>query len=70
MPFFRNQDGIEYNKTFDVPIAIIGAYSSLVTGQKNLINIQALTDATILVADYPTIINLYDLSYWVLDTSV
>jgi len=58
--FFRNQDGIEYNKTFDVPLAIIGAYSSLVTGQKNLINIQVLTDATILVADYSSIIRLYD----------
>lgn len=58
--FFRNKDGIEYNKTFDVPLSIIGAYSSLVTGQKNLINIQVLTNSTILVADYPTIVNLYN----------
>lgn len=57
--FFRNQDGLEYNKTFSVPFAFIGAYSSLVTGNKNLINIQCLTACKILVADYPNFTKLY-----------
>lgn len=58
--FFRNQDGLEYNKTFHTPPSFLGAYSSLVTSQKNLINIQALTDSKILVADYPEFVKLFD----------
>ena len=57
--FFRNSEGAEYNKFFNVPISFIGAYSSLVTKTKNLINIQCLTDCQILVADYDRFINLY-----------
>lgn len=57
--FFRTDEGLEYNKTFFVPLSFVGAYSSLITGQKNLINIQCLTDCHLLVADYPNIVKLY-----------
>jgi len=45
--FFVNDDGKEYNKQFFVAPSIIGAYSSLLTGQPNLIAQQALTDCVI-----------------------
>jgi len=58
--FYRNEEGIEYNKTFTVPISFLGAYSSLVSGIKNQINIQALTDCKMLVGDYREFAKLYD----------
>ena len=42
--FFRNNSGNEYNKTFFTPPNFVAAYSSVITKQKNLINIQCLTD--------------------------
>ncbi len=57
--FFRNVEGVEYNKFFNVPISFIGAYSSLVTKTKNLINIQCLTSCQILVGEYDNFCNLY-----------
>ncbi len=57
--FFRNAKGTEYNKFFNVPISFIGAYSSLVTGNVNLIDIQCLTDCHILTADYHALRELY-----------
>ena len=47
-----NQDGKEYNKQFFVGPSLIGAYTSLLTGQKNLIPQQALTDCVIWAANY------------------
>ncbi|MCF6243220.1 MAG: hypothetical protein L3J74_18020, partial [Bacteroidales bacterium] len=38
----------------------VGAYSSLITGQKNLINIQCLTVCTLQVADFEEFAKLYD----------
>lgn len=58
--FYRNNEGIEYNKTFFSEKGFIGAYSSLISQQKNLINIQCLTDCSFLVADYNEMIKLYD----------
>ncbi|NHZ86031.1 MAG: cyclic nucleotide-binding domain-containing protein [Planctomycetia bacterium] len=58
--FYRNNEGDEYNKTFFTNSSFIGAYSSLITGQENLINIQCLTDCVILKANYEGITNLYD----------
>ena len=58
--FYRNQQGNEYNKTFFSKSGFIGAYSSLITNQKNQINIQCLTDCSFLIADYSTINALYD----------
>ncbi|HYF68278.1 MAG TPA: Crp/Fnr family transcriptional regulator [Ohtaekwangia sp.] len=58
--FFRNNNGNEYNKTFFTEYNFVGAYSSLITKQQNLINIQCLTDCTVLLADYDQVTNLYD----------
>ena len=58
--FYRNNEGKEYNKTFFINYNFVGAYSSLVTGQKNLINIQCLSDCIILVADFDKITKLYN----------
>ena len=57
--FFRNKSGNEYNKTFFTPPSFVAAYSSITTKQKNLINIQCLTDCSILVADFDKITSLY-----------
>lgn len=58
--FFRSTDGNEYNKTFFTEPNFVGAFSSLVTRQQNLINIQCLTDCAVLIADYQQVTNLYD----------
>jgi CRP-like cAMP-binding protein len=58
--FYRNADGLEYNKTFFVTDDFMGAFSSLVTGQINQIYIQALTDCDLFVADYTVLTRLYD----------
>lgn len=57
--FYRNHEGIEYNKTFFTDNQFLGAYASLVTQQPNRINIQALTDCTLLIADYSQITKLF-----------
>ncbi len=59
--FYRNNEGIEYNKHFFIQNNIIGGYSSLVTSMPNIIFQQALTDCVILVAQYAEITKLYDL---------
>jgi len=58
--FYRNNEGSEYNKTFFTDSNFVGAYSALVTGHKNLINIQCLTDCSILEANFNNVIKLYD----------
>ena len=58
--YYSNNKGEECNKTFFTEDSFVGAYSSLVTGQKNLIDIDCLTDCTLLVADFQSITNLYD----------
>ncbi|MFB2120919.1 Crp/Fnr family transcriptional regulator [Parapedobacter sp. 2B3] len=57
--FFRSNLGNEYNKTFFTPPTFVAAYSSVTTKQKNLINIQCLTECSILVADFDKITSLY-----------
>jgi len=57
--FFRNNSGNEYNKTFFTPSNFVAAYSSVTTKQKNLINIQCLTDCWLLIADFEKITSLY-----------
>lgn len=57
--FFRNNLGREYNKTFFTPLTFVAAYSSVTTKQKNLINIQCLTECLILVADFNKVTSLY-----------
>lgn len=56
--FIYNDNGSEFIKTFytpihfKTPISYLGAYTSLITGSINQINIQALTDAKILTCSY------------------
>jgi CRP-like cAMP-binding protein len=58
--FFINQEGRDYNKQFFVGQSIIGAYTSLLTGNVNLIAQQALTDCVIFTCDYKSLTNLFD----------
>jgi CRP-like cAMP-binding protein len=58
--FFINQEGKDYNKQFFVGQSIIGAYTSLLTGNTNLIAQQALTDCVIYTCDFASLTNLYD----------
>ena len=58
--YVRTNKGEDYNKTFFTENTFVGAYSSLVTGNINLINIQCLTDSTLLVANYKEFTNLYN----------
>ncbi len=58
--FYRNDDGQEYNKHFFIPPCFIGGYASLITGQTNQINQQALTTCSILEANYSGLVQLYD----------
>ncbi len=58
--FFTNDEAKEYNKQFFVAPSIIGAYTSLLTGQKNLIPQQALTDCITWVINYKAIQSYYD----------
>lgn len=57
--FYRSSEGKEYNKTFFSNSSFVGAYSSLTTKQQNRINIQCLTNCTILVANFHEITSLY-----------
>lgn len=57
--FFLNKAGHEYNKTFFTPSNFVAAYSSITTKQKNLINIQCLTDCKLYVADFRKVTSLY-----------
>ncbi|MEO0472889.1 MAG: Crp/Fnr family transcriptional regulator [Bacteroidota bacterium] len=58
--FFRNADGTEYNKTFFTEGVLFGAYSSLITGQPNLIHHQALTKCVMWEASFAELRALYD----------
>jgi CRP-like cAMP-binding protein len=58
--FYRNQKGEEYNKTFFTAQHFVGAFSSLISKNQNLINIQCLTPSQLLVSDYTAFTNLYD----------
>ncbi|WP_299537154.1 Crp/Fnr family transcriptional regulator [Ulvibacterium sp.] len=57
--YYSNDRGEEYNKTFFTENNFVGAYSALVTGEKNLIDIDALTDCNLLVAEYKKVKDLY-----------
>ena len=59
--FYRSHNGIEYNKTFFTDNEFFGPYAALVTRQVNHINIQALTECTILTAPYSQVTELFPL---------
>ncbi|MEL6251835.1 MAG: Crp/Fnr family transcriptional regulator [Bacteroidota bacterium] len=58
--FFTNASGKEYNKQFFVGPRLIGAYTSLLTGEKNLIPQQALTECDIWAVKYKELEKLFD----------
>jgi len=58
--YYSNDVGEEYSKTFFTKTNLVGAYSSLVTGEKNLITIDCLTSCVLLVAEYNKITALYE----------
>lgn len=58
--YYTKDNGEQYNKTFFTNKAFVGAYSSLVTGQKNLIDIDCLTDCVLWVARFENIKKLYN----------
>lgn len=57
--FFTTQDGEEHIKSFGIPLTFIGGYSSLLANSKNEINVQAITNCTILKAPYIELTKLY-----------
>ncbi len=57
--FFTNSEAKEYNKQFFVAPSIIGAYTSLLTKEKNLIPQQALTECLIWTAKYSELEKLF-----------
>ncbi|HBH24724.1 MAG TPA: Crp/Fnr family transcriptional regulator [Cytophagales bacterium] len=58
--YYSNDQAEEYNKTFFTENNFVGAYSALITQKKNLIDIDCLTDCSLLVATYQEITKLYD----------
>ena len=60
--FYRNSQGNEYNKTFFSRPGFVGAYSSLITGEKNRINLQCLTRCSFFIADFSELVKLYDVN--------
>ena len=58
--FFTNAEGKEYNKQFFVGPALIGAYTSLLTGNANLIPQQCLTECRVRVTDFSSLQRLFD----------
>lgn len=58
--FFTNEEAKEYNKQFFVAPSMIGAYTSLLTEQKNLIPQQALTNCVVWAANYKSLQSYYD----------
>jgi CRP-like cAMP-binding protein len=59
--FYRNNEGLEYNKHFFISQNIVGGYSSLVTSTPNKIIQQTLSECKLLIANYAEITKLYDL---------
>ena len=58
--FYRTEAGEEYNKTFFTENTFMLALTAMITGQENVINIQALENSTVLLFDYQKFTGLYD----------
>ncbi len=58
--YYQNNEGEEFNKIFFTNPSIVGAYTSLITGAKNQINIECLTDCELLEANFQNILDLYE----------
>jgi len=58
--FFQNQDGEEFNKIFLQAPSLVAAYSSLISGNMNQVNIQCLSDCSMIEANYSEVLGLFD----------
>ena len=58
--YYCTDQGREYNKTFFTTGSFLGAYSALLSGEQNQIDIECLTDCTLMIAEYRKITSLYD----------
>jgi len=58
--FFQNQEGEEFNKIFLQAPSLIAPYSSLISGNTNQVNIQCLSDSSIIEANYSEVLDLFD----------
>jgi CRP-like cAMP-binding protein len=58
--FYKNDEALEYNKSFFINPSFIGGYTSLITGEPNQISQQALTDCIIQVAKFSDVTELYN----------
>lgn len=58
--YYRNSEGTEYNKHFFTSPCFVGGYASLITGNSNQINQQALTGCELLVANFKQFTALYN----------
>ena len=58
--FFTNKEAKEYNKQFFVDTSLIGAYSSLLTNERNKIPQQALSKCILWEAKYSDIKKLFE----------
>lgn len=58
--FFVSEEGKEYNKQFFVGPSLVGAYTSLLTKQKNRIAQKTLTDCKIWTAPFSEVDALYE----------
>lgn len=58
--YYQSSDGEQFNKIFFDNPAIVGAYTSLITGEKNQINIECLTDCEMVEAEFDKILELYE----------
>lgn len=57
--YYNTNNGNEYNKVFFTNPSIVGSYSSLITSEKSHINIQCLSDCSIIEASFDSILALY-----------
>lgn len=57
--YYTSPDGTEYNKHFFAAPCFVGGYASLITGELNQINQQALTPCRVLVANYTAFQKLF-----------
>ncbi len=58
--YYQSPGGEQFNKIFFSNPAIVGAYTSLITKEKNQINIECLTDCEMVETDFQKILNLYE----------
>lgn len=57
--YYKNEDGEDFNKIFFQNPSIVGGYTSLITKEASIINIDCITDCKIVEANFQDIVDLY-----------